>query len=145
MSAIRITNEESEVLSIELKDILGSIGDGHQYNWSILWLEFTGDIGKSVPDFEAEIKKSPNGLRIDWNDLLDLSKKINQTIELILIGSGEPSRLRRYGIDEEMYSSCEYVIELIDSSYWIIHSKNASLLKRFKNNLSQDACISEVL
>jgi hypothetical protein len=145
MNAIRITSEGSKILSIELKDILESIADGDQYNWAILWLEFTGNIGRSVPEFEAEINKAPNGLRVDWNGLISLSKKIDQTIDLLLVGAQDTLRLRRYEIDEEMYGSCEYVIELIDSSYWIVHSKNASLLQRFRNNLSQDARISEVL
>jgi hypothetical protein len=135
MKAIKISGNNDKVLSIELKDVLRCIANGNQFRWSILWLEAIGNIVKSMPDFENEIRNSENGLMIEWKDLLELLKKIHQVIEIVLIGDKDISKLKRYSDHEAMYTACEHVAELINSAYWIIHSKDNNSLKALKNNL----------
>jgi hypothetical protein len=134
-NAIKIYGNNNETLSVDLKDILKFLVDGHTCNWSILWLEAIGNIGQSVPDFEKKIGESANGHIMSWQDLLELSSKFDQVIEITVIRDKNLSKLRRYSNDEQMYLACEYVLELIDSSYWIIHSKNKTVLTELKNNL----------
>jgi len=133
MKSIKISGDNKEVLSVELKDILMSIINGDHLKWSILWLEAIGEVGKPMADFEKEIRNSEQGLLIEWNHLLEFSKKIDQVIEITLLGDTNVSKLRRYPDDETMYSSCEYTIELVDSSYWIVHAINDQRLDSFKH------------
>ena len=44
--------------------------------------------------------------------------------------------IKRYNNKEDMYVNCEYTFELIDSSYWIIHSKNEQFLRKIKSVLN---------
>ncbi len=34
------------------------------------------------------------------------------------------SNKMRYTTDEQLYDNCDYVIEMLDSSWWIIHSNS---------------------
>jgi hypothetical protein len=134
---IEIHGNENEVLSIQSRDILSCIEDGYTCHWSILLLEATGHInGKSMTEFEKDVKSSKNGMLLEWGDLKDLLNGFDQIIELILIGDKDQSRLKRYDTDEEMYSNCQYTIELVDSSYWVIHAVNTTSLDLMKKNLS---------
>ena len=124
---------------IELRDVLDEINNGDEFYWSILGLWMTGDLGlgQSVLDLENRIKNLENGLFISWEDLNDLAKKIWQTIEISVIGCKDKKLLLRYEDDQEMYETCDIVIQMIDSSYWEIFSKDERLVNRlaekFKN------------
>lgn len=136
-NAVKIASNASGLLTINLDNVLKCVKEGKEFNWSILWLEATGDIGSiSMLEYEKKIKREERGLLIDWEDLFELSGKFYQIIDLILIGDKDSNNLRRYKDDNNMYSTCYYVIELIDSSYWLIHSKDADLLNCIKNKLS---------
>ena len=72
----------------------------------------------------------------DWGKLIDLSDRFYQIIELLVIGDQDKSNLHRYSTDEEMYDKCSYVLELVDSSYWIVSTKNDSIGQRIKSELA---------
>lgn len=144
MNTIKIYNNSGEVLAVELSDILECIEYGDVLVWSILWLEIIGDISTSVPELEKSIQKSKNGLPMEWNDLKKLASRIDQVIEMLLIADNNPSNLKRYNNDQEMYDTCEFTIELIDSSYWLIHSPKAENLNKIKKALSRSAFVVEV-
>lgn len=129
---IRILDSKDRVVSVELPDILEEIWDGNLLQWSILYLEAIGDLGenRSIADFEEEIFNFKDGLHINWEDLNLLSKKFNQVIDIILIGSKNKHLLRRYTDDHEMYEICDIVIQMIDSSYWEVFSQDKSLIDR---------------
>ena len=98
-------------------------------------MEAIGNTGrKTIVDLETQVKSS-EGFKIDWRSLIDLANQLDQVIEILLIGDKNDNKLMRYSSNEEMYSNCNYTIELIDSSYWIIHSKSDAVLSRMKNNL----------
>lgn len=135
-NAVKIYGNDKEILSVTLVDVLKCITDGNDCKWSILWLEAIGNPGsKSMLDLEKEIRSSEKGLLIEWQDLFELSKSFDQVIEIILIGDKDISNLKRYDSEDEMYLKCEYTIELVDSSYWIMHAKNSASLELIKNNL----------
>lgn len=133
---IQIDGNDSEILSVSLKDILDNIENGEEFNWSILWLQATGDLkNKPIIEFEKEIKKSEAGYIISWNDLNELSEGFFQVIEILLIGDSIISNIKRYSEDHHMYNSCDFTIELVDSSYWLIHSKKLKTLEKIKATL----------
>lgn len=133
---IEMHGDNSSVLSITLKNILDCIEHGEQYSWMLLWLEASGDLGEeSIVDFEKKVNHSDIGYSISWSSLMELSNSFFQVIELLLIGDQDASRLKRYSNDEEMHFHCAFSIELVDSSYWIVHSDNIVSIDRMIKNL----------
>ena len=135
---IRISDGD-EVLEPTLSDILEVITDGHLFHWSILHLYASGDLGegKSIPEFEKQIFDSEKGFFIDWNDLNRLSRKFYQIIDITLIGCRDKNLLCRYSNDIEMYKTCDIVIELIDSGYWEVFSKDQELINRLASKCKE--------
>lgn len=127
-------------VDIELSDLLGKF-DGSRYFWAILFLEATGNIGedKSVPELEEEIAGSERGWRMSWEDLTVFSKQLHQTIDIVLIGCKEEHGIQRFDDDKDMYAACDIVVERVDSSYWLIHSKEKSIADRVRSLLADPA------
>lgn len=137
MRGLKIHGNESRVLSVSLNDILNQISDGELYNWSILWLKayLQPCCGESIFDIEKNIEQSKNGLVLTWGDLLKFSDKIEQLLEILIIGDMLISNIKNYENDEEMINTCQFTIELIDSSYWIVYCKEKSTLVEMVKNL----------
>lgn len=144
VKGIRILDKVKRVVSVELPDILEEIPNGNLFHWSILCLEAMGHLeeGKSIPVFEKQIGDSEKGLFIDWNDLNTLSKKFYQIIDITLIGCKDKNLLRRYKNDQEMYETCDMIIEMIDSSYWEIFSKDDQLINRLSKKFKDTEFLS---
>jgi len=117
---------------VSLSDILNNF-KGEHLHWSLLYLWATGDLGegKSIIDLEETIANSPKGLSLSFIELKKLSNCFYQVIDTIIIGCTKIDDIRRYDTDEEMYYKCEIVIEMVDSSYWLIYSKNKEQIKQF--------------
>ena len=60
---------------------------------------------------------------------------------MVLIGDQNVNRLHRYDSDEEMYESCDHVIEMIDSGYWEIFSKDQTLIARLAAKFKHTECL----
>ncbi len=86
-------------------------------------------------EFEDEINDLNNVVIMEWDELIDLSNKLDQIVDMLLIGSKDVNSLRRYSDDSQAYQNCDYTIELIDSSYWIIHSSDIKALDNIKEYL----------
>jgi hypothetical protein len=135
--SVKIEPHNSKNLSVSLNDILTLIEDRYELFWGLLMIEATGDLGdnKSMVDFESEINETNNIMVLKWNDLKALSDRFKTINEIILIGSKYSKVIRRYSNEEEMFSLCDYSIEMIDSSYWLIHSTQEDFLKYLKKQL----------
>jgi len=130
---IRILDIEGHVVCVTIFDILEEVREGNLFHWTILFLDGTPmpGHGKFLKEYEKQVNKSENGLRITWEELNLLSQKYHQIIDMILIGSKDVNLLHRYGIDQEMYETCDFVIEMFDTSFWEVFSKNEELINRF--------------
>lgn len=128
VKGIKIYEHQSE----NLIDILKEIHHGDLLHWSILNLYASGHLGegKSIVDFENQILKSEKGFFISWNDLISLSNKFWEIIQILIIGCKDEKLLHRYESDQEMYETCDIVIELIDSAFWEVFSKDEDLINR---------------
>jgi|JI9StandDraft_1071089.scaffolds.fasta_scaffold19090_4 hypothetical protein len=129
---IRISDKKNNIVSVELPDILREIPDGNSLCWSILYLYATGGLGEnqSIPALEEQIKNSERGLFISWNELNSLTRKFWDLMDITIIGCKDKSLLRRYANDVKMRETCDIVIEMIDSGYWEVFSKNEALINR---------------
>ncbi len=137
VDTIEIHGDENEVLSVNLNDILSCIENNIECKWSILSIEGFGYPGDdSVLYYEEEVKNSLYGLKCDWSSLIQMANRYCQIIEIILIGDIKETNLRRYSNEDEMYMNCLYTIELVDSSYWIVHTTETDSLKNMRCKLS---------
>lgn len=129
---IRISDDTDGVVSVELPDILKEIRDGHAFYWLILFLEgpIKPDSDKFVIDFMCNIDNAIDGLYVNWGELNLLSKSLYQIIDSIIIGSKNKNLLNRYENHQDMYETCDIVINMFDSSYWEVFSNNEDLINR---------------
>ena len=129
---IVLKGDDTEILSVNLEDILQKIRGIEVYQWKILWIDgvshklHMGNLVKAVND-------SSDGLLIKSKKLLVLSTKFYQLYELILIGDKDQNKLHRLE-DNDLKKDCEFFIELVDSSYWEITSKNKTFMDNIKQN-----------
>ncbi len=145
VKSIKIDGDNSSILSVSIIDILNCIDDQEGLNWGLFWLEASGELpgDMSMVDFEKEINHSQEGKVITWEELKDLGERFYQIIDLLLIGDEQSFNIKRYESDDQMYGSCDYTIELIDSSYWIIHSTKMNSLRRMQELLEGGSYIGE--
>lgn len=123
MKSVILTGNDDQILDIELYEILNKLQNGSNFNWCIQELGGVGFPNESILQLENKINNSPNGIFVTWEELIQFSKRFSQIINLLLIGDKDLNKFVRYENSELMYEECFYVIELIDSSYWEIHSK----------------------
>ncbi|MXV18002.1 hypothetical protein [Hufsiella ginkgonis] len=136
MVAVKIEGDDKG-LSVTLQDILTNIPNGKTLYWALLWIEASGDLGdESILEFENTVNHSVEGTLIEWEKLHVLSSKILQTIEILFIGCKNHNDIKRYKEDKDMYSTCDYTVELIDSSYWLVHSKDTEAIEHLKKALN---------
>lgn len=92
----------------------------------------SGDLGegKSIPVFQKEIRTSEKGLYISWDELNLLSRILYEVIDLIAIGCKDINLLHRYDNDQDMYESCDIVIEMFDSCFWEVFSQDETFIQR---------------
>ena len=135
---IRILDKKENIVCVELSDIFEEIQDGKEFNWSILYIDAIGHLkGRSISDFEDEIIESDRGLFITWDELNQLSKKLREIYGIIVLGDANKKSLRRYQEDQEMYETCDVVIEIVDSAFWQVFSKDASLIDRLSKKFKE--------
>lgn len=136
---IRILDKKNRIVNAELPDILKQIPNGDTFFWSILYLDSTGNLGdgKSIPIFQKQIFDSERGIFITWKELNDLSHKFWDLMDITLIGSKDINFLRRYKNDRDMYETCDIVIEMIDSSFWEVFSKDEQLINRLASKFKE--------
>jgi hypothetical protein len=136
---IRILDKKNSIVIVDLPDILSEIQDGDQYYWSILYLYAVGNLGegKSIPEFEDQVRNSENGFLLNWKELNLLAKRFFQIKDITLLGCIRKDLVKRYETDEKMYEICDIVIEMFDYSYWDVYCKDKNLIekltKKFKD------------
>lgn len=128
---IILKGNNNETLSISLYDILIQIENFNYYKWKILWIEGIS-LQLNMLEFENIVNKSEDGLLVTPQELLDIAKKIDQLIELVLIGDEDENNLHKLEDDVSIKQQCLFFIELVDSSYWEISSKDKSYIENFE-------------
>jgi hypothetical protein len=117
---------------IPLSELLINIPHPDQFKWSLLWFCVTPmeNEGRFISELTEKINSSEQGLDFSFTALLALSKKIFQEIEVLVIGCKMKENLHRYTVDQEMYETCDIVMEMIDGGFWEVFSKNEILINR---------------
>lgn len=135
--------DKTKFVTVTLQDILSEISNGDQFVWSILY--FYGDgslVTKSIMDFESEIKNLEKGLILKWKDLNELADCFYDVWGILIIGCENKENIIRYETDKKMYETCDIVIEMIDSSYWEVFSKDELLLRKLTEKFNEMEVLS---
>lgn len=113
--------------------------NGSKLNWALLWLDVMPkrEYGEYIIDLEPKINKSPNGLSCSWDFLLELAPKFYQEIDLLMIGSKSIQNLHRYKDAQEMYETCDLVVQMIDGGFWEIFSSDPQLIAKLKTQFQE--------
>lgn len=129
---IRVSDGSNGVISVNLQDILEEIDHGELFHWSILYFYGMGHLkgGKSIPDFEKEAINSERGILMQWDELNAFAATLDQLFGISIIGCKDLQKIVRYKDDKDMYDTCDIVIEMIDSVFWEVCSKDESLIQR---------------
>ena len=93
--------------------------------------------GKYLVELQKKTNQSENGFLLAFESLLEISKKNFQEIDVTIIACKAKESLHRYKEDQEMYETCDIVIEMIDGGFWEVFSKNVKwigqLAKKFQD------------
>ena len=112
---------------ITLTDILQSI-PSNTVPWRIIELERIGSLpsGQGMRDFEIAIRNMPEGLLIDWGNLVRLAEGVEQVWNGLFIGLGAGFVFERQKILAQDFEGCEFVIEAFDSYEWTLGFQETS-------------------
>jgi hypothetical protein len=115
---------------VPLSELLTHIQNPDQLKWSLLWFDVIPikDEGGFISRLTKNVNGSERGFYCDFDLLADVSRKIFQEIEILIIGCKTEEMLHRYEKDQKMYESCDIVMEMIDGGFWEIFSKNEGLI-----------------
>ena len=115
---------------IPLYEVLNEIAYANQLTWALLWCDVTSvkEEEEPVASLQRKVNESKDGLHCTFESLLELSSKIFQEIEILIIGCRAKEELHRYEEDQEMYETCDVVIEMVDGGFWEIFSKDVNLI-----------------
>lgn len=144
VQGIRILDKTNNVVGVSLVDILELVESPDSFQWNITYLEAMGrlDNEKTVPEFENEINNSEDGLVMTWVDLKRLATKFWQIINITICASSSKNDLKRYDSTNDMACACDIVIEMIDSSYWEVYAKDATVIKAIQQKFLQTELIN---
>ena len=136
---IKIFEDKIFFLNISLSDILKEIYQGESFFWNILFLDGTlvHNQKKNLIKYMKKINESSEGIFIKWKELFLLSKQFDQIFETIILGSKDINLLHRYKNDNEMYESCDIVIELIDCYFWQVYAKDQTIIEKLAKRFSK--------
>ncbi len=134
MKTIKIHGQDKKLLDVSIHQILKNINNGEHFFWGLLWLK---GIGENILKLEESINKNHNGYILSWVKLEEVLNNIDSIEEILLIGDVDKFKLKRYESDTEMRISCKYIIELVDSSYWLVSSMDSNFIEGVQSLLKE--------
>ena len=119
------------ISDVHLTTILESVRLSNLH-WSILHIWATSKENSELDIFALENKtKTEFGFQLSWENLLSLSKQIDQINECTIVGVSSHGLLPERGLPlENLKASCDVVIEAVDSTNWEISVKDANLSRK---------------
>ncbi len=124
---------------VPLLEILKEIPQASTFSWELLWLDVTPNKkdGEVIDALQNKVNKSENGLPCQFDLLIEISGKIFQELEVLIIGCKVKEHLHRYQNDQQMYETCDIVIEMIDGGFWEIFSTNISWINQLAKKYTE--------
>jgi hypothetical protein len=134
MSGIIYIRDQSPkgFICVSMSQILASVRQhGSTLVWSILELEARGDpalLERGILDLEAEISESPRGLILPWEGLDNIAGALTEVLDCVIVACKDESLIPSYQPGFDPRPACEIMVEMFDSSYWRVYSKEDEVL-----------------
>lgn len=143
VKGLKIFDNDDGFVYVKLQDIFEEIPNGNQLYWSILFLDAVGNLGegKSIVKLGDQVRESEVGYRLSWKELNELASKFDQVIDIQIIGCADKQHLVRYSDDQDKYENCNVYIEMVDTSFWLVFSKDESLIDRLSAKFKEVECL----
>jgi len=120
--------------SVDLANLLANVTTSKPLRWSIMEMwAVAADGATDVLALEQQAAESPTGLTMSQSQLEDLSRRLLQLIDGIIVGfDGDPPRRQ----DADLRTKAAVVIEIIDSTYWRVYTRFPSTLDRLRQEFA---------
>ena len=133
MKCIEIRDSMNEhFLSVTIFNLLsGQMNVFKKYNWSIYELNATAQEKSDINllELRSRIFNSSSGLKVNFDELLEIMQQLDQVIDLILVASGDEKKFTKFEDDNKWRDKYPIVIEIIDGAYWEVYSNDKELIK----------------
>lgn len=131
------SRDEQGFLNVSLRDVLSAVGDaGKRLDWYIYWVEGTAnpDSNLDIVGLENEVRRSPAGKAVTWKALTSLADRMFQVTDGLFLATlhGEEPPARS---EAERHHGGEIVLELEDSSYWLISVQDPEVAEAMRHSL----------
>ena len=122
-----ITNDIDKV---SLLDILNNI-EGKDLEWSIfsLWAINNPKNQESILDLENRISKSEKGVTLSFDELKKIAYSLKEIMDIYIVGCVNNNCVLKQYKEEEILEKCNFIIEMDDSTSWIIHVQDKDIKK----------------
>jgi hypothetical protein len=100
--------------------------------WTVYELDGIGSMisGEGLGEFRERL--TPSGVRIAWRDLMESAVFFEDLYDALIIGfSATPPEASQVS-PRGLISTADLAVELVDSSAWVIHSKNKKMIARLE-------------
>ena len=132
-------SENGSFLSVSLYELLKIIEPYvADIKWSIYELSSTGksDSDLSLVNLEDEIDDRDTGIQISWSDLLELTSKLNDVINLILVGKTDDQDFTAYENTNSWRKQYPIIVEIVDGYAWNVYSSSEKLISLLENKFN---------
>ena len=124
---------------ISLSVLLESFESKRDLTWKLLGIDVTPLPGKGISllSLKKHINYPKEGMFLSFASLKIIASYFFQEIEILIIASAHKNHLHRYIKDQEMYETCDLVIEMIDGGFWEVFSKDHDLIDRLEKKFKE--------
>jgi hypothetical protein len=134
---IEIRDEVDEnYLSVGLNELLKVIYNyGKELKWSLYELDATVKPGgiQGYLEIVQNIDGSPKGYSIPWEKLMYISERLEQVINITLVGVRSDKDLLTYATPESWRRQFPICIEIIDGEYWEVYSESEECVYKLES------------
>jgi hypothetical protein len=123
------------VLTVQLRDILSVMPPEFRHrDWQVYELRATGNLGnsRSLPDLESRVETSAQGIVFSWNELWELSDKLDQVIDAIVILPRKVPLVFKAKDIQKIRDESDVMIEAVDSTFWRVFSRDEKVLNALR-------------
>ncbi|MDN3505429.1 MAG: hypothetical protein P0S95_07635 [Rhabdochlamydiaceae bacterium] len=145
MKGIKVFDNINGYISVELKDIVKYIPFEDFTKCVLLEINAIGNIGDNPTNKELEQKvfDSKMGLDFFWGELKRLALRYTQIIDMTLVVGKDRGKIHFYKTDEDLYKNCEFCLQMIDSSFWVVVAKNNRIIDELEQRFNDVSVFQE--
>lgn len=133
LKGIKISDRMDHIVTVKLQDILEEIPNGDQLYWGVLYVY---GMGESILELEKKVNHTEQLYILTWKGLNELASRFYQVFDILIMGCKNKEKLIRYGDDREMYQNSDISIEMVDSGFWEVFSKDEGLISRLASKFN---------